>query len=509
MPDHDFVNEGGRTDDFIHALMEPVGTYVCPTGSNGVGNCAQKDTLRLRTRSSIFSWERRGFYAYLRPVVTAFVNVSCSDDVTICNKTDFTGENMFLDLANVFWWHYPGADHGDECDSTGTPQSNKRYCSGAGINRYEPIIQKAMSTDIIPALHEFSVAAKDLSTITIERGPKAGQTMTGAEVLEATTKILFSKDYAAQVGMKDRFGNKGTKWTDGTPQAQVTGYSLFADALHDVDLAFAKAEDGDARKAKWRRARSQLVDSLFATEGQGSTTRFKNRALVPILVTTLKLVREQLNANCKTRETNGQCAWAREELGKKVGETLSSPLFAAVVDLGEQMQNDPASRRALERYLTYLLANAGSGESLQGTLASLVDVMQVLADDEKMVPIMRAASVAMKLHDDPDGPGCADTTIRVLKALSSDKYDRYHALDLLLQNLVTPMLDADGNPGLSPIEVVMDVAAEVDREDASLGDEPLAPTDYGFIFDVVKDFFTDDSRGMEQLYSIVARRRKS
>jgi len=510
MPDHDSLNEGSQTDKFISNLMDPAPSYVCPPNANGVGHCSSPaDTLRIRTRQSMFAWERRGFYAYLRPIVTTFVNVSCSDDVSICDKTDFTGENMFLDLGNAFWWNYPGPDHGAECDSSGTPQTNRRYCSGAGINRYEPIIQKAMSTDLIPALHAFSIAAKNDSVITIARGPKAGQQMTGADVLGTTAKILFSKDYAGQVGMKDRFGNKGTTWTDGTPQAQVTGYTLFADALHEVDVAFANAADGDVRKAKWRRARSQLVDSLFATEGEGATTHFKNRALVPILVTTLKLMREQLNANCKTRETDGKCDWARQELGKKVGETLSSPLFAAIVDLGEQMQNDPAARRSLERYLTYLLKNAGTGESLQGTLASLVDVMQVLADDEKMVPILRAASVTMKLHDAPDGPGCADTTIRVLKALSSDDYDRYHALDFLLQNLVNPMVDENGNPGLSPIEVVMDVVAEVDREDASLGGEPLSPEDYGYIFGVVRDFFTDDTRGLEQLYAIVARRRKS
>ncbi len=509
MDDFDTVNAGGRTDTFISNLMDPVPSYVCPPAANGVGDCVEKDTLRLRTRSSIFSWERRGFYSYLRPVVTAFVNVACSDDVTICDKTDLSGESMFLALANVFWWHYPGADHGDECDSSGSPQSNKRYCSGAGLNRYEPIIEKAMRTDLIPALHEFAVAANDISKITIARGSKAGQQMTGAEVLAITTKILFSKSYAAQVGMKDRFGKSSTTWTDGTPQSQVTGYSLFADALHEIDTSFAAAEDGDVRKAKWKRARSQLVDVLLATEGQGPTTRFKNRALVPILVTTLKLMREQLNANCPNRETNGQCAWAREEMGRKVADSISSPLFAGMVDLTEQIQNDPAARRALERFLSYMLENAAGGESLQATLASMVDITQVLADDEKMVPIMRAASVAMKLHDDPDGPGCADTTIRVLKALSSDEYDRYHALDPMLRNLVTPMVDENGEPGLSPIEVIMDVAAEVHREDAAFGEAPLSPDDYGYIFGVVRDFFIDDTRGLEQLYSIVKRRKKS
>lgn len=39
-----------------------------------------------------------------------------------------------------------------------------------------------------------------------------------------------------------------------------------------------------------------------------------------------------------------------------------------------------------ERYLSDPLENAGGGEALD-TLASMVDAMQVLADDEKLVPI--------------------------------------------------------------------------------------------------------------------------
>ena len=66
--------------------------------------------------------------------------------------------------------------------------------------------------------------------------------------------------------------------------------------------------------------------------------------------------------------------------------------------------------------MTYLLENAGEGEALQGTLASMVDMMQVMADDGKMCPILNAAAVALAPHDSPEGAGAADTTIRVLKA---------------------------------------------------------------------------------------------
>lgn len=500
MPDHDAQNQGGTTDTFISGLMEPAATSQCGTS---VLCTDQDDTLRLRTRNTMFSWERRGFLDYMRPVITAFADVACSEDETICDAEDISGERMFLELAESFWRHYPGPDHGPECDSS-VPENDVRYCSGAGINRYEPIIEKAMRTDIIPALHEFAVAVHDLSEITIARGPRAGEKMTGAEVMELTSKILLSQDYSAQAGLKDRKGNKTALWTDGkTIQQQVTPFNIFADAFHAIDVAFSKAEDGELRQAQWRRARSQLVDVLLATEGSGANTRFKIRGVTPLLSTVLKLVREQLNSHCPTRESGVQCVWAREELAKNLADAISSPLTAAAVDMGEKVRQEPKARRALERFLTYLLQNVGEGTALQGTLASMVDVMQVLADDEKLVPIMRAASVALE----PD-KGAADTTLGVLKALASDDYDKYHVMDHVLANLVKPMPDADGNPGLSPLETFMEVIAEVHRADPTNPAAPLDAQDYQYIMNVMREFMLNDTRGLEQIYAIVRKRKK-
>ena len=53
--------------------------------------------------------------------------------------------------------------------------------------------------------------------------------------------MIFDPEYASSVGMVDRYGNAGTQWVDGTPQGQVTVYSLFADALHEMDVAFDRA----------------------------------------------------------------------------------------------------------------------------------------------------------------------------------------------------------------------------------------------------------------------------
>ena len=507
LPDFDALNEGGQTESFIHALMEPAGSAVCPPSQNGVATCASgPDLLRARDYASIFTWERLGFYSYLRPMLTAFVNSGCNADVSFCDKTDLSSEALFIDLVDTLNMHWPGPDHGDECNGQGTYETNKKYCSSAGLNRYEPIMQKGLESDLIPALHEFAKAAHDLSSITIARGPRKGQTMTGAEVLEITTKVLFSQDYAASVHMLDRKGQKSSKWTDGTAQAQLTGFDLFTDALHGIDTSFAAdGDDGALRQKMWKRGRSQLVDAFLAVDGEGTSAHFKNKATVPLLIGTLKLLRQQLNANCPDRETTHQCKWGKVDFGQKLADTISSPLFASMMDVTEAVRQDNGARREMERYLAYLLASAKDQDTLQGTLASMVDLMQVLSDDAKLTPIIQAAAVAAKPEDDSE-PGCADRSIRVLKALTDDHYDQYHVMDHILANLVTPIDDGAG-PTLSPVEIIMDSIADIHRADPSNG-EPLDPADYALIMGTVRDFMTDENRGLEQFYAIINNRQR-
>jgi hypothetical protein len=516
MPDHDTVNEGGLTDTFISNVIEPVSKASCPTNGNGVLQCPNNEgSLRLADRNAIFLWERLGFYNYLRPVVTAFANESCTPDLSSCDTTDHSGEQIFVDIVNVLNRHWPGKDHGKECSKTGNAATNKEYCSEAGINTYEPILADAFRTDLIPALHEFAKVATEISKITIKRGPNAGQTVSGAALIEKMTRILFDPEYAKSVGMVDRSGKAASTWVDGTTQPQLTVFSLFADGLHRMDLRWAEtckglsgkeqtacAADAELRKGQWKRARSQLVDEFLAVDGTGTGAKFHNPATARTLTSLLRVAREQLNANCPDRENGAECQWARKDLGGKMASTLSGPLFAALMDVQEKLRADEPSRRGVERLLAYFLKAASDGEALQSTLASLSDVLQLLADDGNFSPIFNAAATASSPAADKDGPGAADTTVKVLKALTGDEYDRYHILDTVLPALVTPM---DGGKGASPIEIFMDTIAEVNRIDADQK-SPLDTEDYKAILGTVHDFMSSETRGLEQFYTIMAKR---
>lgn len=502
MPDHDTVNEGSDTNKFVSNSIEPVGTPLCPQDGNGVNVCAAAgDTLRVRDYATIFTWERLGFYDYLRPVLTKFANVGCADDLSNCNQTDYTGEQIFVDLVDSLHRHWSGKEHGPECSPSGDATSNPAYCSEAGVNTYEPILADDFRTDIIPALHAFAKVAVELSKITVQRGPTAGQTLTGAELLESMTRILFDPAYAASVGMVDRTGKASAAWVNGKPQPQLTVYTLFADALHKIDTRFDAVQDKDFRKGQWKRARSQLVDQFLAVDGDGPTAKFKNAAMPRTLLTILRVAREQLNAHCPKRETGEACTWAKKDLGDKMAATLSGPLFAGLMDVQEQIRTDDPARRELEKFLGHILLASSSGDALQGSLASISDLLQVLANDGQLAPIFNAIANTANPAGDSQGAGVADTTIKVLSALVSDTYDRYHVVDQILPALVTPM---DG-AGATPVEIIMDTIAEVNRLDASSAD-PLDATDYKDIMQSVDGFLRSNTRGLEQFYYIVQHR---
>lgn len=505
LPDYDSLNAGSDIDDFVRNAVEPVAPVVCAEQPSGVHRCSNnrpQDVLRLRDRGTIFAWERLGFLNYLRPTLQVFAELSCNESVTQCDTDDITGEGYFLELTSVLWRHWPGPDHGDYCDSDAA-KSDPRYCSGAGVNRYEPILADAFASDLIPALHAFAVAVNDVE-VTYQRGPRQGQTISGPEVIELLVQILFDQQYAAQQGMADLNGSSSATWTDGTTQAQLTPFNLFADALHDMDVAFAQsdAEDVTARQSQWKRARSLLVDQLLAVEGTGSGTQFENPAFPRMMTALVGLLREQINANCPQREFGGGCAWAERELGQDMADFVSSPLFASAVDLFDQVRSHEPARREMGRFLSYVLSNEDGLDAITGMLASLSDVMQLLQADADLAPILNAASVAAHPGDDAAGAGCADRTLRLLRAMSSDDYDRYHVLDHVLPNLVTPMAD-----GWTPMQVIADAMADINRTDASL-DTPFDAEDYRFVMRTMKDFMSSDTRGVRQLYYIVQNRKK-
>lgn len=529
MPDLDLMrlDEGTvnwQVNRFISGLQEPMGTPACPKNAAGVNVCASpSDTLRVRNPGTLFLWEQFDFAKANRPVLYTFY------------KHD--REDLFAELIDVVYFHMQADDHGGVCSKTGSwdrddPGFNPRYCAESGLAKYEPMMAEQLQTDLIPAVHALLqvVDAQRVQSTRYRAAQGLAVERRGTEVMSAMTRLLFDPEMAGERDIRyhDTWncvqgkcevvtpGERSTVWSDGvTVKPQTTPFDMMAEALKRIDERFESAndftaEDRDARRAEWRKARSQLVDRFLAVDGEGASAHFRNPAVPKAIVMVLKAMREQLNAHCPNREKGEVCEWAKQGMARKVAEVLADPLFAAIVDLTDKLRADP-SRIELERLAQYLLQVVEDDETMRKVLASAVDVIQVLRDGQTLPPVFNVLSSLSTPDDDPDQPGSADITLQLLNVLSRDAdetvgpedplvFDRYRVLDHVLANLVKPIDETQ--PSETALEVLADVAADVHRLDSS-NEEPLTSEDYRVIADSVREFLTDETRGMEQIYEVV------
>lgn len=505
---------------FITSTTNLIGTNLCPkdTGS-GIQICADyAQTLRGRAGDTLLVFETpylekfpdgcqgkdcsgptSGFYAAMRPLLTAFANYNykpantdnCVKDAQgLCR-----GEDLFADMIDILDKHWGS--------------------TGSSLFEYEELLAWTLqqsdllgvANDAVPTLRNQSIASR------------TGQSRGGLEVAQSMIGYLFDPTVAAKNGIVDRTGSNIGKWNDGKVQPQTTPYALLVDALRGFDARFAKQDD-PAKLARWREARSALVDQFLLAAGG----KWQNPAVARALPEILDLSRQQVNANCQDRETSGTCKWAREELSKKLATVMEGPLFGAIADIQEALRTDDELRLEVEKLLAYLLQQAQDPDTLSLTLASLADLMQVLHDDDNIVPLLHAAAPIARPSqlyadlDDKTGkrakdPGAMDVVLRLMKVMMDDRedlegqkrldkvIDRYHALDAVLPNLVTPKDDNSR----APLEVLIDVATDINRLDSSSQD-PMKGDDYRAVFKTVDSFLRSDTRGMEQFYYIVRER---
>jgi hypothetical protein len=89
------------------------------------------------------------------------------------------------------------------------------------------------------------------------------------------------------------------------------------------------------------------------------------------------------------------------------------------------------------------------------------------------------------------------------KEICRREVDPNQVLAVALGNLVTPINDA-GFKGQTPLEVIIDVIADVNRADPTQTYEgTLKRTDYATVSENVVDFLTNRERGLEQFYEVI------
>ena len=89
------------------------------------------------------------------------------------------------------------------------------------------------------------------------------------------------------------------------------------------------------------------------------------------------------------------------------------------------------------------------------------------------------------------------------KEICKREIDPNQVLAVALGNLVTPIKDA-GFKGQTPLEVIIDVIADVNRNDPTKAYEgTLNRGDYANVSNNVVDFLMNRERGLEQFYEVI------
>jgi len=526
---NDSVNSGPNqiTNRFLRDLMgSHVGSLVCPERVitdpvpsapdaakdglvHGLRACADGDWLDQRDSDALFVLENFGAYRALAPLIQAFANRN--------------QEDLFIEMMETIWRHW--SDSKDSmCSKSGGGASDPRYCTQDGANSYEPLLAEALPGDMLFAMNALTKTemAATIPSCTQSSGgkctaqiPKDGITVTAGAV-----RALIDPDRSKNAGVVDRKNSPNAVWNDGSINGQITPIYLITNALTEFDNAFSQWRQThamDDRLPTWRAARSQIVDQLLGVSGMGAMSQFTNVAFPKITPVLVDMVRAQLWTRCPDLFASGKrCAWARDDLANHMSESIKGPLFSTSMDLIDAIRADPGARQELEALLTYLASIASQNEAFASMLASNADILQVLRDDKNMVPIFHGLASAFEASnfDGHDVVSVIDAQTSLLSRISGRAFDAQNTeicaaeldpdqiLTQVLSRLVTPMKDAMGKDTQTPLEVIVNAIADLNRIDPMRTDR-LDANDYASVTASVTDFLLNKERGLEQFYEII------
>ena len=461
--------------------------------------------LRARDPDALFPVDELGFVPSLQPIAAAFDT----------HKAPLLFANLF-DTLHLHWGSTQQTKQ--ECDPT-LPRTDGRWCSQDGLVKYEPLLADVVNDTPFERIQGL---LETLSTIQIPHcntyDPSTHlctktTTIDGVHAVAQAAELMF--DPTRTPGLTDRQGNTMALRNDGTRTDPIAPIDLLVDAFDGIDAAFASYASNhpsDAgRQALWKDARSSFVDTFLAVDGQGAQAQFHDPTLVTILPTILEALREQSFAHCPGLAQ--PCTWAQQDLVQSMGDTLSGPAFAAVVDLVDSLRQDTNARTELELLLGYLIDGGSGNDARVGTLTAASDILQVLQDDTNLQPVEQvlALSAAAPVLDDQGNVvrrGLVDAGVRVLSRMFEEEPGAAGACwstrdpNRVLGQLMTNMVTSTSATTAAPFETISDVIADVNRADPSQTTK-LDGGDYGNIANETSEFVLDPTTGLEQVYAIV------
>ncbi len=434
---------------FLQAIVDP------PRGADGV-------ELEARHPGTIFAWELYDFFDNMRPIFKAF--------------SDHGRLDLLVDLMSTMHLHWssPASDTTQSSDP-----SAPAWAKQSGAVRFEELTARALTEgDIIGRLADVVHAARlaDLDGTT------------GEDVLVDLPRQLFlpewNEDLRLQNGSAVFVKNDGAGIV--TPLAPVW---LF---LHGTRL-LDKATDAMSPQAHtaWKGASDALAEQFLGTRDYMGGKQFTDGRARAIVQAALAFADERLVAHWSAGDVE---AWA-DDLAPSAERALAHPAVASGLHLAQALVDTPAARTEVEAFVSYLVDALRPQATFDATLTSLADLLQVVDAGADLKPVLRQLAPLV----DPEG-GVADDMVTFLDRMQA--LDDKGVLPKLLAGLVVRRSDGSGE---TPLEAMIDIAAEVNRAEPGAGG-PLSAEDIVAVLGALHDTLTDDTRGLERLYKLIEER---
>jgi hypothetical protein len=430
---------------FLAAAMDPA---VCKDGDRYIDQHG----------GTLPALELGGFYDALRPVLQVFA--------------DRDREDLFIDVMVALHKHWPSRQ---SLQHQWQNPAGRGYAWASDVRSYEPLLIKILDDDAL-----WGALVEGAPTVNAVAAPSG---RLAPEVLADAARFVFRPDS----NLTNRAGAHTTLTEDGRTVPVLTPWYVLADAekAKRAQLAAAGAEG-----TLWQTAISQVVDVLARGEKLGSTWRFKNPRFKAVSVALIDFVRARLAAH---RQAGDLAAWLGQGLPADVQRLTTGPVLPAAADFVVALEAVPEAWTAVLNLLIYL--NTDGTPPFQPSTAVVADLLQWYLADADLVPLTRAAGKVI------------DPELGVLDAELTFVQRARHADGKQVLATLLGHLDGELVPGRTPLAVIADAIAEVNRAHpfVDLG-KPLSADDYARVLGAVRTFLDDEKRGLARFVAIVKNR---
>lgn len=499
----------GPPNPFVDALVDD--SSLKRGCTPGVVACASPPVpVRARHATTVPAWEKTflvnghnaSFLTALRPLIQVFVDHDPPGG-------RFLFGELIHDLA--VHWPSPGATR-----TQNTSPAADLYAHRDNGRSYEPIVADLFDQGQL--FQRLSSTMRATAGVTVRPGTDGVRALANAtQVLVDPERSCTGGSCATGTPLAYRDGrtwpcsNTGVCFDGvaGRPRRYVSPIYLIVDALDGFDAAFAAPAIDPQRHVRWLSARHVIANQLLRTTGAVGSEQLADRRSRAILLTVVPFVRARIAAH---RTAGDLDTWAPGLTGR-AEIALGSPEATTILAVVDAIQRDPAARDQLAALASYLFDESSANDAFTSTLVGTTDLLQLLADDADMTPLLNslstgiapsARSLVLTTSTAPPSTGgsAVDQTVHAIRAIND--VDDTHALRRVLTGMVT-IQSATGADPVTPLETIIDVIAEVNRAHPGAGGT-FGADDYRTFLGRTNDFLVDHDRGFERLYDVVQHR---